>query len=83
MRMVVGQLLARLLVGVRACWHVGRHVVYQGVGVAACFGIEWVKLEDAEALPAESQGATVACPSRADRAATDYIIEFIHYFNFK
>ena len=83
MWVVMRQLLARLLVTMRACWRVGRYIVYQGVGVAARFGIEWVTLEGAEALPTESQGTTVACPSRADRAAIDYIIEFIHYFNFK
>ena len=77
------QVLARPLVAVRGCGHVGRYVVYQGVGVAACLGIEWVKLQDAEALSTESHGAAVACPSCTDRAAIDYIIEFIHYFNFK
>ena len=80
---VMRQVLARPLVAVRGCGHVGRYVVYQGVGVAACLGIEWVKLQDAEALSTESHGAAVACPSCADRAAIDYIIEFIHYFNFK
>ena len=77
------QVLARLLVAVRRRGHGGRHVVHEGVGVAASFGVEGVKLQDAEALATERHGTAVACSSYADRAAIDYIIEFIHYFNFE